>query len=169
MGKNPNIITDRQHPFKRIVHIGSAIFLGAVCLGVTTQPTPICASETEKDKASLGSVNKEDGSKSQIQSAATNSAISFEKFIEGMRCSGCGKHCLLTALKCPMGDEALKKAKEEYQKIKNKSVATLTISVPETEISDNLASILDIAPLGGLAAGGIYMALERNKERIDKK
>ena len=168
--KNPkNIMSDARKSFKKATRIGSAVFLGAMCIGAIAQPAKIYASETEKDKASLGSVNKDDGSKSQIQSAATNSAISFEKFIEGMRCSGCGKHCLLTALKCPMGDEALKKAKEEYQKIKNKSVATLTISVPETEISDNLASILDIAPLGGLAAGGIYMALERNKERIDKK
>ena len=169
MKNTKNIISDAQQIFKRAARIGSAIFLGAVCIGAAAQPARLYASEAEKDKASQISEKKDDGAKAQIQSAATNNAISFEKFIEGMRCCGCGKHCLLTALKCPMGEDALKKAKEEYQKVKNKSAEAIAITIQQADISCKLTSILDMVPLCGLAAGGVYMALDRSKGRTDKQ
>ena len=170
MNNCENKMSEMKRSLKRAARFGSAVFLGAVCIGAAAQPAWLFAAETEKDKTTLSTKSVEASSKSQIQSAATSSVVSFEKFIEGMRCNGCGKHCLLTALKCPMGEDALKKAKEEYQKIKNnKSTAEVTITVPEAEISSSLADLLNIAPLGGLAVGGVYIALDRFSPSREKE
>lgn len=155
--KNTKRALSGKKAFKSIVRVSSTIFLGAIFLGLTSTSATLNALEIKKERAYLVAENTGNPEKNLAIENEKSKTISFEEFISGMICRGCGRHCPLANLKCAKGDDYLKKAREEYEKNQKNKVALCIGGVEEGK----LLAVMDIAPLGGLAVGSIYFIKDK--------
>lgn len=111
----------------------------------------------------------QDNKSAIVQQNTTDTATTFENFISGLFCSGCGKHCPLTSLKCSRGQTYLEQAKVEFETLQVQQTENTTEL--ENEATTNNASsattattpidmAMEYVPFGGMMVGGIYYTIE---------
>jgi hypothetical protein len=111
----------------------------------------------------------------------------LEEYLSRLRCSGCGKHCLLTALRCNKGtrfkNAAIADYEEAYSQSDTEEAAApsedTTITEAETasndltgsmyEAAENETSLLDFTGLMGLVIAGTHYTLVIPQKRKAQK
>jgi len=101
-------------------------------------------------------------------SQSDNSDEALQNFLSGLICTGCARHCPLTALQCTIGNAYLEQAKEDFatQHGADSSVQTThSLADKNGEESDLLENVIEYAPMGGLMVGGVYYSIALLKKK----
>jgi len=155
----------RANMLKRIINL---MFAAAV---IATVMFPISANAQTADTTHsdyLHSGKKHRNEQKNIDlpaSSITNSQVevpSFEEYIRNLFCTGCGRHCPLTALQCSRGQAYLEQARAEFeatnaqQSTDSSDSTTKADATATTDSKPPLDLFMGYAPLGGLMVGGVY-------------
>lgn len=168
---------------KKMLQAGGLVLMGALCIGTVlpgARAWAITPSEKGGERHTTNVTLDADWAATDFEPVAASLTATgddgkgtFEEFISGMTCTGCGRRCPLTALKCARGDDALRKAREEYEKTASVTSSTLALDAGEAKGEDAsgklLGDIMSIAPMGGLVAGGIYAVRDRRTQSAQRK
>ena len=121
-----------------------------------------------------------------VAAVTQDSLTSVEEYLSKLVCSGCGRRCPLTALKCSRGQAYLQKATNDYKNMtaknsmtnndrvpeKPKSIPTAAENPPITQISTRgdkktgvVEATVEYLPLAGLVVGGVYFFVESRQKK----
>jgi len=121
-----------------------------------------------------------------VTAVAQDSLPSLEEYLSKLVCSGCGRRCPLTMLKCSRGRTYLQKATDDYKTMatktnvtingnmqeKPKSLPTAAENPPIAQISARgdkktgaVETMVEYLPLAGLVVGGVYFFVENRQKK----
>jgi hypothetical protein len=127
--------------------------------------------ENTVSSASVQSSNltdKTDVNTTLDHSQSDNSDEALQNFLSGLICTGCGRHCPLTALQCSRGNVYLEQAKVDFaaQQGAESTAQTTNLQADQKNAESYLLeNVMEYAPFGGLMVGGVFYSIELLKKK----
>ena len=130
-------------------------------------PTP----EGESSDSSTISSSQDDKS-SAPQSAVSDQSAALQEYLSKLFCSGCGRHCPLTAPQCAKGQAYVEQATAEFE-AQNTSATDSTGSATDVTAESLSArglfdDVMEYMPIGGLVVGGMYYTIVVKQKKKDE-
>lgn len=126
--------------------------------------------DSENDNSSL-IPSSQDKKNALSEDAKSEGSASLQEYLSKLFCSGCGRHCPLTAPQCATGQAYVEQATAEFEA---KNVSGTDATASETAALAGFASdkgliddVMEFMPIGGLVVGGVYYTIVVKQKKKD--